>query len=60
MIRSLCSWSNTAKTKLTSLLVSVTVARNSGNCNLIRSVDCYGYTCNYNPKIVTNKNKYFN
>ena len=57
MIRSLCSWSNTAKTKLTSLLVSVTVARNS---NLIRSVDCYGYTCNYNPIIVTNKNKYFN
>ena len=34
--------------KITNLLVS-TVARNSGNCNLI---DGYGYTFNYNPVII--------
>ena len=37
--------------KITNLLVG-TVARNSGNCNLICRVGCYGYTCNYNPIIV--------
>ena len=37
--------------KITHLLVS-TVAKNSGNCNLICPVDCYGYTCNYNLIIV--------
>ena len=37
--------------KITNLLVSI-VARNSGNCNLIGHVGCYGYTCNYNPIIV--------
>ena len=34
--------------KITNLLVS-TVARNSGHCNLIGRIGCYGYTCNYNP-----------
>ena len=29
-----------------------TVARNSGNCNLIGCVVCYEYTCNYNLIIV--------
>ena len=37
--------------KITNLLVS-TVARNSGNCNIIGRVGCYGYTCNYNLIIV--------
>ena len=37
--------------KITNLLVS-TVARNSGNSNLIGCVGCYGYACNYNLIIV--------
>ena len=37
--------------KITNLLVS-TVARNSGNCNLIGHVGCYGHTCNYNLIII--------
>ena len=53
--------------KKTDLSVS-TVARNSGNCNLIGQVGCYGYRCNYNPiifLILSNRctkkqNKYFN
>ena len=44
--------------KITNLLVS-TVARNSGNCNLIGHVGCYGYTCNYNLIIVISISLYW-
>ena len=37
--------------KITNCLVN-TVARNSGNCNLIGCLDFYGYTYHYNPIIV--------
>ena len=37
--------------KITNLLVG-TVARNSGDCNLICGIGCYGYTYKYNLIIV--------
>ena len=45
------SWLHTAKIKLLKLHILL-VRRNSGHCNLIGHVDCYGYTCNYNAIIV--------